>query len=74
MWSRLVLLRCYYDSIVEDWKTSRPDECICQVSYVYNRHVSFQVRSVCVDGLLGVEFWYLTKIGWQVLPDKMVTI
>ena len=40
--------------MVEGWETSCLDRnCQSQVGYVYDRPVSFQVQSVCVDGLSG---------------------
>ena len=40
------------DSKVKDWETL-DGKSPSLVGYVYNRLVSFQVRSVCVDGLSG---------------------
>ena len=40
--------------MVEDWETSHPDrKCPSQVSYVYDRTVSFKARPVSVYGLSG---------------------
>ena len=42
------------DHMAKDWETSRLDgKCPSQVSYVYDRPVCFQVRSLSVHGLSG---------------------
>ena len=56
--------------MVENWETFH---LASQVVNVYDRLISFQVWTVSLD----VGRWsyqYLTMTGWQVSPDKMVTV
>ena len=59
----------------EDLETSfLVGKCPSQVGKLYVKPVSFQEWLIGLYGLLGGVFKYYTRTGWEVLPDKMVTV